>query len=97
MSEAETDPDLIVLRPGMWREIEFDGRKVRMGATEAGGFYIEFERDGNVTPLHLSQKAMNALLLLHQELMWQVGEVSRHRFAPVTNDQQPTVPTDEAP
>jgi hypothetical protein len=46
----------------------FDGREVRMFLLSDGGFAIEFEKDGHVTPIALSQKAMNAVVALHDQL-----------------------------
>ena len=56
--------------PGM--QITFDGgnRLIRVWRERNGGFLWEFHRDGTITPLWLSQDAMNVMLELHHRLSW---------------------------
>lgn len=81
MIDADTQAEVSVIGPG--GEITFKGgtRKVRLWKFSDGGFLWEFEKDGNVTPLHLSQAAMNAVLELHNRLAWAIPDVTTDEAA----------------
>jgi hypothetical protein len=77
IAEPTTESDMVgPVGVGLEGRIPGSNRIVRVWRLSDGGFAFEFEKDGTVTPLRLSQDAMNMVLEMHHRMTWMVCDVS---------------------